>query len=449
LDLGSALLKQLIALQDIPTWSALRKNYLPKEYHALHDRIASFLDRFNKLPTFEELKFDTKSKNVSQQIALVELVDIDTDPEILLELLKTEYSQLVAFDEIQRYIDKSVIFESPMDTVEGLQEIVAHIEKVVDLDGYNQENMQRMELFDDAETLKKRVPLGLNSQFDSEFKFAQDALILTGGKRGSGKSLTAANAVLTCYENDQPTLYFSIEMTTRETLQRIVSAGAGVSATRLKENILTADELIKVARWWANRYKGGEDVFANYSLQKSFKEFHRELQELELKDNRFEILFYPELTLATLRSEIERKIHTLQPRLIIVDYINKVKVANLSKKGQFDWTEQIVVAAGLKTMAQKFNVPIMAPYQIDASGEARFAKGIIDSADVAFTLDSHKKADGCMTFQCTKMRGGNDEAVFTSKVDWETLRIGPENGVLPSKDKDGEPKEEVEDMPWN
>ena len=47
------------------------------------------------------------------------------------------------------------------------------------------------------------------------------------------------------------------------------------------------------------------------------------------------------------------------------------------------------------------------------------------------------------------MRGGNDEAVFTSKVDWETLRIGPETGVLADKDSDGEPKESAEDMPWN
>lgn len=449
MDLASALLKQIIAKQDVPTWSALRRNYLPREFHALHDRIASFLDRFNKLPSFEELKFDSKAKQVNQQIALIELVDVDSEPDILLELLKTEYTQLVAFEQIEKFIEGSIVFESPMDTVEGLQEIVTHIEKVVDLDGYNQENMQRMELFDDEVALSKRVSLGLNSEFDKEYKFGQDALILIGGKRGSGKSLTGANAVLSCYEEDKPTLYFSIEMTARETLQRIVSAGAGVSAYRLKNNILNSDEILQLAKWWANRYKGGEEVFKNFSLQKSFKDFHRELQDLELKDNRFEILFYPELTLATIRSELERKMHTLQPRLVVIDYINKVKVGEFSKKGQFDWTEQIVVASGLKTLAQKYNVPILAPYQIDASGEARFAKGILDAGDVAFTLDAHKKADSCITFQCTKMRGGNDEAVFTSKIDWETLRIGPETGVLPSKDKDGEPKETAEDMPWN
>lgn len=448
MDLASALLKQIIAKQDIPTWSALRKNYLPKELHALHDRIASFLDRFNKLPSFEELKFDLKNKQALQQATLIELLNVEAEPDVLLELLKTEYTQLVAFEQIESYIERSIVFESPMDAVEGIQEIVAYIEKAVDLDGYNQENMQRIELFDDEVALNKRVTLGLNEEFDRNVKFNQDALIMIGGRRGSGKSLTGANAVLNCYNNNKPSLYFSIEMNTRETLQRIAAAGAGVSARRLQDNILTADELIKLAEWWANRYVGGEEVFKNYSLQKSFKEFHRELQELDLKDNKFEILFYPELTLATLRSEIERKIHSLQPHLVVVDYVNKVKVSNFSKKGQYDWTEQMIVASGLKTLAQKYNVPIIAPYQIDASGEARMAKGILDPADVAFTLDAHKKKDGCITFNCTKMRKGDDEVSFTSKIDWETLKIGPENGILPTKETDGEDREEVGDTPW-
>lgn len=448
MDLGSALLKQLIANQDIPTWTLLRKNYLPKEFHSLHDRIASFLDRFNKLPSFEELKFDSKSKTVLQQIALIELVEIDSDPEILLELLKTEYTQLVVFEEFEKFIDRSVVFESPMDSIEGLQDIMMIVEKQVDLTEGLQEDMRRIELFDSDESMDKRVVLGLNTEFDTTYKYGLDNLILIGGKRGSGKSLTGANAVLSCYERDEPTLYFSIEMTARETLQRIVSAGAGVSAYRLTNKCLTSDEIVKVAKWWSDRYEGGDEIFADFTLQKSFDELHRQLQELELKSNRFEILFYPELTLATIRSELERKMHTLQPRLVVVDYINKVSLGKASSKGQFDWTEQIAVATGLKTLAQKYNVPILAPYQIDASGEARFAKGILDAADAAYTLDAHSKKDGCMSFNCTKRRGA-DEVSFISKIDWETLRIGPENGILPTKEaKEPGPEEGVHDTPW-
>ena len=55
-------------------------------------------------------------------------------------------------------------------------------------------------------------------------------------------------------------------------------------------------------------------------------------------------------------------------------------------------------------MAQEYEVPVYSPYQIDATGEARFAKGILDAADAAFTIDTWKTEDAIMSFNCTKMR---------------------------------------------
>ena len=75
-------------------------------------------------------------------------------------------------------------------------------------------------------------------------------------------------------------------------------------------------------------------------------------------------------------------------------------------------------------------VQYISPYQIDASGEARFAKGILDAADAAFTLDTHDKEDDCITFNCVKMRSSSMKS-FTSTMDWETLKIGPETALTP------------------
>jgi len=86
---------------------------------------------------------------------------------------------------------------------------------------------------------------------------------------------------------------------------------------------------------------------------------------------------------------------------------------------------------------------MVSPYQIDALGEARFAKGILDAADAAFTLDAHNKEDNIISFNCAKMRN-SDEVSFTSTMDWASLRIGPETGYVP-KDDDG-PSEEVYEL---
>jgi replicative DNA helicase len=443
-DLASALLKQIISQQDLATWTALRKNYLPNEYTALHEKITSFVDRFSKLPTFEELKFDSKSKQLQQKIAIVEKVEVDTEAELLLEFLKSDYAQQLVFENIEKLIESSAAFESPSDTIESLQSIIVDIEKKIDLE-VSQESMQKIELFEPEENMERYINLGLNKNFDSQIQFSPEDLILIGGKRGSGKSITCSNIVSSAYENNASSIYFTIEMNQREILQRVASIGAGVSHYRLKNRTLSSEEIVKVAKWWAGRYEGGLDLFSKeYSLNSSFDEFHSKLAFLPLREARFEIIYDPELTVSKIRSELERKIPIINPKVIVVDYINQVKLSKMpSKKGQYDWTEQIEVSKFLKTMAQKYKVPVVSPYQIDASGEARFAKGILDAADAAFTLDAHDKDDNAITFKCTKMRSFS-ETDFTSVMDWETLKIGPESTTIKEKDEE----ESVEDKPW-
>lgn len=443
MDLASALLKQLLSQQDIATWTALRKNYLPPEYFSLYDKVASFVERFNKLPTFEEIKFDAKGRQLQQKIAVVELVEVDTDAGLLLEFLKNDYAQQLVFEGVEKLLDTSVAFESASESIEALQNIIVDIEKKIDLEE-GHESMQRIELFEPTEIMSKYIPLGLNAEFDSNIQFTPEDLILIGGRRGAGKSLTCANISAAAYKNNKSSIYFTIEMKQRDILQRIASIGAGVSHYRLKNRTLASDELFKVAKWWSTRYEGGEEFFKeNYSLSTPFDEFHKKLSTLPLRDTRFEIIYDPELTVSKIRAELERKVPILKPSVIIIDYMNQVKLSKMpSKKGQYDWTEQIEVSKFLKTLAQKFSVPIICPYQIDASGEARFAKGILDAADAAFTLDAHKKEDACITFQCTKMRR-NPETDFTSSMDWETLQIGPESATVKE-----EPEEEMEDKNW-
>jgi len=449
LDLASALFKQLLTQQDISTWSSLRKNYLTPEYSSLYDKISSFVDRFNKLPTFEELKFDAKSKQLLQRVAIVEQVEVDTDAGILLEFLKNDYSQRLVLEGVTKLIDNSVAFESAAETIQALQDVIVGIEKKIDLDE-EQETMQRIELFEPQEIISRYIPLGLNTEFDSVIQYTPEDLIMIGGRRGSGKSLVCANVMANMQAENKSSMYFTIEMKQRDIIQRVASIGANVSAYRLRNRTLSSDELFRVAKWWSSRYEGGEDFFKeHYGLHISFDEFHKKLISLPLKENRFEVIYDPQMTVSKIRSECERKVPLIKPSVIIIDYINKIKLSKIpSKKGSFDWGEQIEVANFLKAdIAQKFGIPVVCPYQIDASGEARFAKGILDPADASFTLDPHQKDDCAMTFTCTKDRR-NAETNFTSSMDWDTLKIGPDSAVVKEKEEDEEEKEKAEDRNW-
>ena len=102
------------------------------------------------------------------------------------------------------------------------------------------------------------------------------------------------------------------------------------------------------------------------------------------------------------------------------------------RSGQYDWTERIEVSKKLKVFAQDYETMVFSPYQVDASGEARFAKGILDAADAAYSLETWEQEDKCMTFNCVKMRS-NVMSGFSSEVDWETLKIGPHSALNPKE----------------
>ena len=75
---------------------------------------------------------------------------------------------------------------------------------------------------------------------------------------------------------------------------------------------------------------------------------------------------------------------------------------------------------------------VFSPYQTDATGEARFAKGILDAADAAFTLETWDQEDDCITFNCTEMSSASKKS-FTSTMDWETLKIRTETALTPKE----------------
>jgi hypothetical protein len=107
---------------------------------------------------------------------------------------------------------------------------------------------------------------------------------------------------------------------------------------------------------------------------------------------------------------------------VVVDYINQIV---LEGSDQYDWKPQIEVSKRLKNLARKYEVVMVSPYQIDATGEARFAKGILDAADIALVMEAHSKEQQAISFETTKIRGGK-EMSFTSPIDWDTLRISPQ-----------------------
>jgi len=437
MNLTSALLKQIITQEDFDTWSNLRENYLPSEYQTLYRVMSTHVKNFTQLPTFEDLKLSIRDRKLQEKVFAVEAVDVDVDAWILLEYLKNEYAQIEILDELDSFIEKTVAISAAEENVEALQQIVLDIGERVDLKP-PEEDMSVINLFESEDEIKKYLPLGLNQDYDQKLKFSPRDLVLVGGRRGAGKTFTCVNIASNVYDQGRSSIYFTIEMDSRSILQRMCSVGTGVPVSRLLTRNLAESEWNQVAAWWAGRFEGGDSLLPEYYKSRDFDDLHSKLTKLKLtRDRQLDVIYDPALSLSRIRTELESRVSQTNVGVIIVDYLNQVRRHNApSRSGQYDWTEQIEVSKTLKSIAQEYEVPVFSPYQTDNTGEARFAKGILDAADAAFTIETWEQDDNCITFNCTKMRSARMEG-FTSTMDWDTLKIGPESTLNPKE------KEEV------
>jgi hypothetical protein len=449
LNIASALIKQVLTLQDFETWTSVRKDYLPTEYHTLFNIIDKHCDTFHSLPTFEDLELSVRDSKAREKLYAVKSVEVEAEASMLLEYLKNEFTQKEILDSLEHYIDNSVAFENAEESVNHLHQIVLDVEKKVDLE-MPQESMQRITLFEDEEEIGKYLPLGLNADYDHEIQFSPRDLVLLGGRRGAGKSLTCANIAHNVFESGRSAIYFTIEMDSRSILQRVCSLATGVPFSRLRTRNLSVGEWELVASWWANRFQEGQTQLKEYKGHRDFEKFHHKLTttcEL-LPTQQIDVVYDPSLTLAKIKAEMDKKVKAINAGVVLVDYINQVKRSALpSRGGQYDWTEQIEVSKALKAMAQEYECTVVTPYQTDASGEARFAKGILDAADAAYALETYDQEDQCITFNCTKMRSAAMRS-FTSSIDWETMKIGPDSALTPQQKEETTHKtgEDIDDV---
>jgi|TARA_R110002167_G_scaffold33674_3_gene107990 replicative DNA helicase len=400
------------------------------------------------MPTIDDLKLEIRDSSTRDKLYAVEAVEVDSEPHMLLQYLKNEYTQKQILDSLEDFIDHSVAFEDAQESVDHLHQIVLDIEDKVDLED-PQESMQRIDLFEPEEDIAKYIPLGLNAEYDIDVQFSPRDLVMVGGKRGAGKSVICANIANNVYASGKSAIYFTIEMDSRNILQRCCSIATNVPFSRLRTKNLSVGEWERVAEWWSNRFVLGQDRLNEYKQHRDFEKFHANLKTGELlPTNQLLVEYDPSLTLSKIRAVLDKKVKPLNVGIIIVDYINQVKRSSLpGRGGQYDWTEQIEVSKALKSMAQEYDCTVMSPYQTDATGEARFAKGILDACDAAYTLETWDHEDACITLNCVKMRNGAMNS-FSSTVDWDTLKIGPESALTPQEKDDSSHKtgEDINDI---
>lgn len=464
MDVSAVVLNKLLSEQSLDIWAKLKLVFLDPAYSSLYSAINKHYERYSTLPSFDDLELTLREGPAAKTLATLKLTDVpEVTAEVALDALIDQYTQNETVKLLDKFVDKLPLYDS-----NEIKENLATIALTIEEKTHTSEKvftMTDMMMFQHQEDIEKeRVYLGLNNGFDAVLGgVARQELILIGGKRGSGKSITSSNIFINQYESGNSCLYFSIEMTAMETMQRNLAILAGVNLQNLKQNKLTDDEVLKVVKARAGMFQGADEMVTEFLRHRDRFKFEEQLvRNFQLKaDNQMVIVDDRDLTLSAIDLHIGKMKAKFGDKLavVVVDYINQIV---LEGADQYDWKPQIEVSKKLKNLARKYEVVMVSPYQIDASGEARFAKGILDAADIALVMEAHEKDAEAVSFETTKIRGGK-EMSFTCPIDWDTLRISPQSidkpaaketvkkaGKKKSEDTpvDSGPQEAPTDLPW-
>lgn len=427
MDCSAIVLNKLLQERNLDIWSRLKLVFLDPAFSSLYSAIGKYYDNYSAIPSFDELELTLREGPALRTLATVKLADNqEISSEVALAALIDQYTQNETIKLLDKFIDKLPIYDSA-EIKENLASIVLTIdEKTLTTEGVY--NMADIMLFKNAEELARdRVHLGINNLFDAQLAgVARQELILIGGKRGSGKSICSSNIAINQYESGNTSAIFSIEMIAHEVLERNLSILANVSHQNIKQNKLTDDELLRVVKARASMFLDSDELVEQFKVHRDKLKFEQQLvRERQLKpDNQMIIIDDRALTLTSLDLHLGKLKSKFGDKftVAVVDYLNQIVVEGAS---QFDWQPQIIISKKLKELARKYDIVMVSPYQIDATGEARFAKGILDAADIALVMEAHDKEKSAITFQTTKIRGGR-ELNFTSPINWDTLRISPQ-----------------------
>jgi replicative DNA helicase len=462
LDTSAVVLNKLLTERNLDIWAKLKLVFLDPAYSSLYSVVNKYYEKYSAIPSFDDLELTIREGPASKTLATLRLTEVpDVSAEVALDALIDQYTQSETVKLLDKFVDKLPLY----DTNE-IKENLASIALTIEEKTHTSEKvftMADMMMFSHPEDLEKeRVYLGLNNGFDSVLGgVARQELILIGGKRGSGKSIASSNLFVNQYESGNSSIYFSIEMTAKETMERNLSILANVNLQNLKQHKLTDDELLRVVKARAEMFCDSQDLVSEFLRHRDRYKFEETLvRNCVLKpDNQMIIVDDRDLTLSSIDLHIGKAKAKFgdKLKLVVVDYLNQIQIEG---SDIYDWKPQIEVSKKLKNLARKYEIVMVSPYQIDANGEARFAKGILDAADIALTMEAHDKETNAISFATTKIRGGKEMA-FTCPIDWDTLRISPQSvdkpqAKEPIKKAGKKSLEEIvpvndsgADLPWN
>lgn len=440
MDIGAVVLHKIISEKSLDGWSRIKLAFFNVSYSSIYSALSKYYNKYNSVPDFAELDLfvrDPVTKQNLKALAQLEVPDVELD--IAIDSLVNEYTQNEALKSVDRFIDEVTVMDS-----QQIKDSISEIALTLDEKTHTSTtvvNSDQITIFQPDDTVAhKQVALGISNLFDSEQGARRTEYMIFGGERGKGKSVVCSNIAANQYIAGDVGVYFTIEMRAHEVFERHISILSGVPIMQIRHNKLNEEQIRKIAKVRADMFEDGEPVYRDFLVHNDRFKFEGQLVKncALKKENQLVIIDDPALSITSIDVHLQKLKAKFGDKLkvAVIDYINQITTSS-SKSDKFDWKAQIDVSSHLKAFGPKYDLLVVSAFQIDSAGEARFAKGILDSADYSYKLG---RGEGYMDFENTKIRSG-PAAHFRVGINWDTLTIDPTE--MPRDDEKKKKKDNV------
>ena len=428
LDLQKVTLRKLLETQNHDFFTKLVPQFFTGANIGLYSKIENFYKAHLKLPSIEEILMLNKDEAIQEYLENQVLNEENNVPHIENDFLVSQLQDFFIREETISFLDKFVDELEDLEKIEIVDKFQDHLLSMNNAIPTSEElyDVSELGFFPKSEDFTL-FPSGLSAEYDAvNGGFATQELVLLGGRRGSGKSIISLNCAIERFIQGSTVAFFTIEMRYKEVHDRLLSIISEVPFLDIYKNKLTDNQKIQIAeRKCETFYKRSDfirDKLVKLKNDYDFNHFEEsfKIQKPEMLNRRFFIIDDAAISL----NRIDHYCNMFHNKyssftMGVVDYINIVKYED-----QKDWKSQIAIAEALKLMSRKYDITMFSPYQIDAGGEARFAKGILDSADRGFNFFPPNENDdpNRIIVHTTKIRNGK-AMNFDIGMNWECTKV--------------------------
>ena len=431
IDIQKAAIRRLLDTQSTELYTKLVSKFFSDTNLVLFKRIQQFYNDNIRVPTKQEFYELQRIESIKNYLETQIYSDKAKADELSDDFLAYQLQDWFIREEIITWMNT---FIEQLEYLEGTEFIDKLQEQVLKLQAYLPEGTElfdaaNIEMFSDQENFNI-YSSGLSNHYDAiNGGFALQELVMFGGRRGSGKSIIVLNALLHQFLNNNLSgAFFSIEMRKIEVYYRMMSILSGVPFMNFMKNELTPKQKLIIAdtklKTFYEECDESKKLYDRLNETGDFKWFQNQLNNgaVPYKNKRLFILDTPNLSLGNIDHYLNMLTSKYNVKVSVADYLNIIKIED-----RMDWKSQISLADSLKGFSRRYDQIMMTPYQIDASGEARFAKGVLDSADRSFRFNPADQGEdpNILEFEITKIRNGKPMK-FEVPMDWDCVRIRPD-----------------------